>query len=445
MTPDLLQAIDELVPRAPRPGDWQDVLARAAVSRGNPPRVEVLSPCEVRVSIGQRLRRRTSKKRIALVLLLAVVLAILAAPALGLAPPFLNFFSSKHASKRVVHSFALLNVGAPRGMSPSVISGETRRVTTYHVSNGETVPLWVAPTRNGAFCFTFGLGGSCASLHPQQRDQQGDHNAAAIGLGEFSEHGNHLLAGYVFDTRIARIEIHFKHAAAASVPLLWVSPPIRAGFFLYEIPRNLMPKTVRAQRGSGPPQPGASPVAAVVAVDEAGHEIARDASMFKPLPVWINPAAVSDRSKRHVILRSGRLSIAIAPSRTGGDCYWLKLDSYQEIGSGCAPPRYLTTPMAGGLSHGTGFTGFSAQVKPSVDRVELNFEDGARVALHPVQGHVLYDIPPAHWPRGHRLRAAIAYNRDGTTLTKQSFDTRQVGVYDCTKQVPIGAGETACP
>ena len=445
MTPDLLQAIDELVPRAPRPGDWQDVLARAAISRGNPPRIEVLSPQEPRVSSAQRLRRRTSKKRIALVLLLAVVLAILAVPALGLAPPFLNFFSSKHASKRVVHSFALLNVGAPRGMSPNVIPGETRRVTTYRLSNGKTMPLWVAPTRNGAFCFTFGFGGSCASLHSQQRDQQGDHNAAAIGLDELGGYGTHVLAGYVFDTRIARIEIRFRHTAAASVPLLWVGPPIRAGFFLYEIPRKLMPKTARAQPGSGPSQPGTSAVAAVVAVDKEGHEIARDASMFKPLPVWFNPAAVSDRSKRHVILRSGRLSIVIAPSRTGGNCFWLKLDTYQEIGSGCAPPRYLTHPMAGGLSHDPGFTGFSAEVQPSVSRVELNFEDGAHVTLQPVQGHVLYDIPPVHWPRGHRLHTATAYNSNRKTLAKQSFDTKQTGVYDCAKQVPIGAGETACP
>jgi hypothetical protein len=428
MTLDLLQAIDELVPPAPRPGDWEDVLARAAVSRGIQPSVEAMPSPGPRVSAVSRLRRRTSRKRVALLLVAAVVLAIIAAPALGLAPPFLDFFSSKHASKRAVHSFALLNVTAPRGMSPKVISGEARLVTTYHLRDGTPFPLVVAPTRKHGICFTFGFGGGCASSHDLQHDQSGDRNAGEIGLGR---DGSHVLTGYVFDTRIARIEIRFRHAPPASVPLLWVSPPINAGFFFYDVPRKLR-------------RPGSGPVA-VVALDARGHELARNASMFRPLPVWFNPAAVSDRSKRHTILRSGRLSIVIAPSRTGGNCFWLKLDVYQVMGGGCAPPRYLTRPMAGGLNHGMGVTGFSAQVQPAVSRVELNFEDGANVTLQPVQGHVLYDIPAVHWPRGHRLRTAVAYTSNDKAVARQSFDTKDMGVYDCAKPIPIGAGETACP
>jgi hypothetical protein len=67
------------------------------------------------------------------------------------------------------------------------------------------------------------------------------------------------------------------------------------------------------------------------------------------------------------------------------------------------------------------------------------------VSLQPVDGHVLYDIPAAHWPRGHRLRTATAYISTGKAVATQSFDITQTGLYDCTKQVPIGAGETACP
>jgi hypothetical protein len=101
--------------------------------------------------------------------------------------------------------------------------------------------------------------------------------------------------------------------------------------------------------------------------------------------------------------------------------------------------------MAGGLSHGTGFTGFSAQVQPTVTRVELRFEDGVHVTLHPVDGHVLYDIPAFRWPRGHRLLTAIAYASSGKAVVQQSLDTKQSGVYDCAKPVPIGAGEKGCP
>jgi hypothetical protein len=430
----LREELDRCMPLF-RPGDWNEVLALSndGSARTAHKRARIFD-------FGS-----TKQTRVALLLVAAVVLAILAAPALGLAPPFLDFFSSKHASKRVVHSFALLNVGAPRGMSPHVISGETRRVTTYRLSNGKTMPLWVAPTRKGGFCVTFGFGGGCTSSRPRapssNHDQPGDRNAAQIELGIY---GSRVLAGDVFDARIARIEIRFRHAPAASVPLLWVSPPINAGFFLYEIPRKLIPKA-SANRPGGPVQPIAGAVMAVVALDEHGQEIARIASMFRPPPAWFNPAAVSDRSKRHTVLRSGRLSIVIAPSRTGGNCYWLKVDIYQVAGSGCAPPRYLTRALAGGLSHGTGFTGFSAQVQPTVKRVELRFEDGVHVTLQPVDGHVLYDIPAAHWPRRHRLRTASAYASSSRRVATQSFDTKEIGVYDCAKPVPIGAGQKACP
>jgi len=37
------------------------------------------------------------------------------------------------------------------------------------------------------------------------------------------------------------------------------------------------------------------------------------------------------------------------------------------------------------------------------------------------------------------------YNKAGTSLASQKFDPLQTGVYDCTKTIPIGAGERACP
>jgi hypothetical protein len=115
------------------------------------------------------------------------------------------------------------------------------------------------------------------------------------------------------------------------------------------------------------------------------------------------------------------------------------------VGSGCAPPRFQTLPFEGGLSHGTGFTGFEAQVKPNVYRVSLRFQDGDAVNLRPVEGHVLYDIPQTQWSLGHRLVIAVAYDRSGKMLSTQQFHPQQTGVYDCKKTVPIGAGQRACP
>jgi hypothetical protein len=360
--------------------------------------------------------------------LFAAVIILLAGPALGIGPPFLDFFSSKRAPERIVRQFDGLNAGAPRGMSPRVIAGQTRLVTTYRLRDGKAFPLWVSPTRRGGFCFTFGYGGGCAVRKVPSHDRNGDRNAGAIGLGRY---GSHVLAGYVFDKRITNFEVRFKDAAAVSLPLLWVSRPIDAGFYLYDLSRP--------QR-----KPGLGPVA-VVALDAHGHEIGRIVSIFRPRPAWFDPRKVSDVSKRHVILRSGRLSISIAPSRTGGHCFWLKVNVFQTISTGCAPPRYLTMQMAGGLSHGTGFTAFSAQVSPSVSRVELRFQDDTRAVLYPVEGHALYDIPAAYWPRGHRLVVAVAYAATGKQIARQTFDPKQVGTYPCSKPVAIGAGLTACP
>jgi len=407
--PLIVSELDALLP-LPDGGraDWQDVVRRAGLDRrhGRWP----LSP----------------RRSLALILLAVAAIVFLVAPALGIAPPVLDFFSSKHAPKRVVHQFDALNVGAPRGMSPRVIAGQTRLVTTYHGHNGTAFPLWVAPTRKGGFCFMVGYGGGCAGPRMPTRSEPGDRNGGAIGLGRY---GSTVLAGYVRDKQIANLEVRFKHAPTVTVPLLWVSPPIDAGFFFYDI-------TPAQQRQGGP--------VAVVALDEQGKELARVAWIFRPKPAWFDPRKVADLSKKHVILRSGQASIAIAPSRTGGNCHWLQ-ERYAPIATGCAPPRYQTVPMASGLNHGTDFTVFSAQVKPTVDRVELRFQDGTQIVLRPVEEFVLYTLPKNHWPRGHRLTAAVAYSANGKQLAKQTFDPKQVATYPCTKPVPIGAGQSACP
>lgn len=389
--------------------DWADVLARSSGS----------SPA----------RRRHPRRRARLVLAVPLVAALvfLVAPALGIGPPALDFFAAKHAPKRVVVQFEQLGVGAPAKMNPRAIPGQARLVTTYHLRDGTAVPLWVAPTRRGGFCF-LSLGGGCQARHVRIPSEPGDVDAGAIGLGVAGIHGSTVLAGSVFDKRISEIEVRFRYSSPEQVPLLWVSPPIGAGFFFYEL--------TPAQHRQG----GAR---AVVALDAHGQVLARVASVFRPRPAWFDPRKVADLSKKHVILRSGRASIAVAPSRTGGDCFWVG-EGDGTISGDCAPPRYLTTPLAGGLGHGPTFTVFSAQVKAPVARVELRFQDGTRTELLPVQGFVLYTIPPAHWRRGHRLTAAIAYSSGGERLATERFDPTQIGLYPCRKPVPIGASLTAC-
>ena len=404
----ILDELNRLSPYEPLVGDWQTVLARAGAIRPS---------------------RRLPRKRVLWIAVAGILLLAIAAPALGLGPPFLDFFSAKHAPKRVVHQFALLGVGAPRGMNPHVIPGQTRLVTTYHVRNSEPLSLWVAPTRGGGFCYVLG-GGGCVARHAHIPDRNGDLNIGQLDVGRFSNRGLRIIEGSVANEQTTKLELRFADGRRVTLPLLWVSRPISRGFFLYQL--------TRAQQ-----QPSLRPTE-IVALDQKGQVLARVVSIFRLPPPWSNPNRVSKRADRHVILRSGPLSIAIAPSRTGGNCSWLQYRG-KTIGSGCAPPRFQTDPMDGGLSHGTGFTGFDAQLKPTVARVVLRFQDEASLTLRPVDGHVLYNIPKTHWPRQHRLVEADAYNANGHKLATQKFDPRQTGLYDCKKTIAIGAGQRTCP
>jgi hypothetical protein len=357
--------------------------------------------------------RRLTPRRAGLYVLAAAIVVYLAAPAFGLGTPFADFFSSKPAPKQAVKDFEEQNsVGAHGfGFDPKILTGEARRITVYRLRDGRPFPLDVAPRRGGGFCFDFASSGSCAGPRgargPKPTDRAGDHNVGAIGLVIIGYHRSSVLAGYVYDKRIAKLVVRFRHQRPVDVPLLWVGRPIDAGFFAYNL--------TEFQRTH-------HNVAAVVAVDAHGKEIARIASIFAPRPAWANWRNVAELSKKHVILRSGDAYIEIAPSRTGGNCFWVH-SAGGAGSSGCAPPRYLTRPMAGGLS-GTVFSGriFSAQVKPAVARVELRFQDGSHVSLRPVEGFVLYSIPKSQGRRGRLLVSAIAYSSSGRQLARQRLE-----------------------
>jgi hypothetical protein len=405
----LLEELDRLAPpHEVGPPAWDEIVRRAKASR-----------------------RHLTPRRAGLYALAAAIVVYLAAPAFGLGTPFADFFSSKPAPKQAVKDFEQQNaVGAHGfGVDPKILAGEARRITVYRLRDGRPFALDVAPRRGGGFCFDFASSGSCAGPRgargPKPPDRPGDHNVAAVALVIIGYHRSSVLAGYVYDKRIAKLVVRFRRQRPVDVPLLWVGPPIDAGFFAYNL--------TEFQRTH-------HNVAAVVAVDARGKEIARVSSVFGPRPAWANWRKVAELSRKHVVLRSGRSTVAIAPSRAGGNCFWLHTVG-KTSASGCTPPRFVTQPLAGDLSG----TAFFAQVKAAVARVELRFQDGVRSTLRPVDGFALYSIPKSHWQRGHRLVAAIAYSSSGKRLARQGFDPRMEGVYPCSKPRPIGAGLKVCP
>jgi hypothetical protein len=110
-------------------------------------------------------------------------------------------------------------------MSPEAVSGETREVGRFDFG-GSTRTLWVAPAKNGGFCSLWlpqGGGGCSTSGKPL--------STGALLRGGFPEWVNGDAAGSAAD-----VVIRFSDGTTVHPRIVWVSAPIDAGFFAYEVP-----------------------------------------------------------------------------------------------------------------------------------------------------------------------------------------------------------------
>lgn len=178
-------------------------------------------------------------------LVIAAVLALFllfigAAFAFDLGLPVLDFGHAEKApaGSPVVEDFATLDQHAPSGMATGVIAGETRRVGSFPLSSGGSMVLSVAPTRAGGFCAYYEvLGGGC------DRDRTIPFSRALTIPGPIYPGSSKTLpAAFITgDTLIhggSVVEVRFADGESAKVPLVWVSPPVDAGFFFYEVPEK---------------------------------------------------------------------------------------------------------------------------------------------------------------------------------------------------------------
>jgi hypothetical protein len=314
LDPLLVNALESLVPSfEDAPPDWAD-----AVRRG----------------------RRSPGQRLALSgLAIGVVLvALLVAPAFGLGRGVLPFFSAEKAPQPVVLDFASMSTGAPPGRDPGVIASATRKVGRWYFGS-KTHTLWVAPTRAGGFCdlWTDGAGGGC--------DREGTVPVSAIGamaptqvppglkprsVGVLKALDNGIpiwVAGYVRAKYAAGAEIRFEDGAVVRPELTWVSEPIGAGFFAYDIPA--------AHRVLG------HRAVSVLALDAHGERMATN-----PLGVGgqDDPLADALMDERHaaatLATRHGTATLYTAPTRYEGRCSWLELGSEAIPVKRCLPKGY---------------------------------------------------------------------------------------------------------
>jgi hypothetical protein len=191
--------------------------------------------------------RRRPRRTVAVALALALI-ALLATPAFGvqgyvlrlLGRKNVSFINSPSAPNVVKKQFLDLPLGAPRQFSPQVKAAQTRVVATFSIA-GHQRKLWVAPTRPGGYCYTFELNfGGC-------RQTQADRSVGGKGQFGVTWEGGSLKLG-VNDsivTRVggditapgaAKITATYADGTSSDIPFIWVSTPIAAGFYSYDIP-----------------------------------------------------------------------------------------------------------------------------------------------------------------------------------------------------------------
>lgn len=169
-------------------------------------------------------RRRVLVAVLAAAAVLAAVVA--ASPAWAWVRDVLPFWGQPTAPQSVQVQFYALNLGRPPGMNPRAVGGETRKVGRF-TFGGSTRTLWVAPAKNGGFCSLWlprGGGGCSTSGRP-------------LSSGALLRRGvPEWITGDAIAPAVGDVVIRFSDGSAIHPRIVWVSAPINAGFFAYDVP-----------------------------------------------------------------------------------------------------------------------------------------------------------------------------------------------------------------
>jgi hypothetical protein len=389
------------LPSPPDDSDWLDVRRRAGVRRG---RAWLAMP------------------------LAAVVAVVAAGSALALYRDSIDFWSAPAAPERIVVEYEEMRHRAKIGIGfgANVIPGEARRVAFFEI-DGEQKPLFVVPTEDGGFCWRLHFIGSCGRT---KRDEP----AFGAGWLDSENGGPQWVNGDFLDPDVRRIEIEYEDGTVAPVPFVWVTEPIDAGFFSFDVPPEHLAVGHR--------------VTLIRAFDDNDRELARRTFPFSD-PRWESGPdglpRVADRTQKRTLFeledRKGNpWTLVVAPAPEEKLCW-----AYN-FGGGCFSPKFPATPDALHLNGG-GVVSVCCAVGDGVATVELRYEDGARTALEPVEGFLLHLIPPEHYAVGHRLREIVMRDAEGNEVATRALATDRRAVYPCAKEdeLDLGRGVRVCP
>jgi hypothetical protein len=209
-------------------------------------------------------RRRTLGIAIALAVLLAT-------PAFALHRQVVDFFSSEEAPEAIQLDFDKMRRvhedARDRGFGgPAIVPvGPAREVLAVTVE-GERRPLWVVPAGGGGYCFRWHFMASCGRIPGYASAEM---KIAGGGLSnEDGVEGLALVVGQVLAPEVHELEMLYQDGERAKIPFVWVSPPIDAGFYAFEVPEEHR-------------RPGHLTFA-VIGLDADGNEVARQCLPLSP-------------------------------------------------------------------------------------------------------------------------------------------------------------------
>ena len=183
-------------------------------------------------------RNRVRSRRLVVAVALAIVLGILlSTPAFGLRDQVFHFFTGKrHPPALIVKRFENMAV-APRGEEITrVQAGKARNVMSVPISGWGKWSVWVAPTTDGGFCSTHL---PCDAHHTVPLSATlsiGGPSRKASQPFPWSPSFTVVFEGFT-DVKGAYVAMRFEDGGSERLPLVWVTPPIRAGFFVYQLPK----------------------------------------------------------------------------------------------------------------------------------------------------------------------------------------------------------------
>jgi hypothetical protein len=218
------------------------------------------------------------------------------------------------------------------------------------------------------------------------------------------------VAGHVSAKYADSVEIRFEDGSVARPAITWVSTPIDAGFFAYDIPADHQVIGHRA--------------ASVVALDSHGERVTEEQLGIGDAPR--DPLADAVMSERHAELTletaHGKATVYTAPTRYDGHCVFLNFEGKDVPLYPCLPKGYGFDNLAALRFVPTSDDVIVAGPAPAqFHDVELRFADGDSTVLDPNHGFFLYELPNRHLNEAARATAWTGRDSDGKTILTIPF------------------------